>query len=279
MTQPLGAEAARQRALLAALHTAGGEGATGHATDGAAPLALREAGTRRARGLEAYRANAQTLADRALAAVFGTVRAMLGDDDFAHLAAEYWLVQPPVRGDLGEWGGGFPDWLAAHAGMSPWPWLSDCARLDLALHRNERAADAVFDAASLSLLEATDPAQLHLVLMPGTEVLRAAWPVVTIHHAHQAAPEASEAAFAAVRSALAAQRAEQVLVVRDGWRAAIVMLDAPTAAWTTALLRGASLDAALADAAVAPGDPFDFAGWLGMALRGAWLKGVVVSGD
>lgn len=257
-------EALRQRELLAAIDK------------GAAALpTLRESGARAARGLEAYRANAESIAERALATSFATVQAMVGAEDFAHLVAEFRLAHPPERGDLGEWGEAFPDWLAAHAGLAAWPWLADGARLDLALHRNERAADAVFDADSLGLLESTDPAKLHLLLMPGSAVLRSAWPIATIHHAHQLEGDAAEAAFASVREAIAAQRGEQLLVARRGWRAVVHPLDAITAAWTQDLLDGVNLEETLARAA----EDFDFAAWLGTALRESWLKGVAAAHD
>ena len=257
-------EALRQRELLAALD----QGAVALHT-------LRESGARAARGLEAYRANAESVAERALAASFATVQAMVGDEDFRHLVAEFRRAHPPERGDLGEWGGAFPAWLAAHDGLAAWPWLADGARLDLALHRNERTADAAFDADSLGLLESTDPAELRLVLMPGSALLHSAWPIAAIHHAHQLDGDAAEAAFADVREALAAQRGEQVLVARRGWRAVVHPLDAATAAWTQDLLDGVNLEDALARA----GEGFNFAVWLGIALRESWLKGVVAAND
>jgi Putative DNA-binding domain len=242
----------------------------------AAPsLPWRESGERAARGLSAYRANAQASADRALAAAFPTVRALVGEEDFAHLAAEFWGAQPPLRGDLGEWGGAFPAWLEAHTAMAPWPYLGDCARLDFALHCSERAADAVLDAASLTQLESTDPVRLRIELMPGSALLRSAWPIASIHAAHQLLGEAAERAFERVREAIAAARGEQVLVARSGWRAVVYPLDAATADWTEQVLAGASLEAALE----AAGASFDFAAWLASALRESWLKGVVVSRD
>src|SRR5258707_11736600 len=108
-------EAQRQRALLRALL---GEPIAG----------LREQGERASRGLEAYRANAGAIAERALAAAFATVRVMVGADDFGQLAREFWRAQPPRRGDLGEWGEGFAEWLRAHPAMAAWPYLADCAR-------------------------------------------------------------------------------------------------------------------------------------------------------
>ena len=244
-----------------------------------AQLQLRETGARAARGLEVYRANAQASADRALVAAFATVRTMVGADDFSHLAHEFWQARPPQRGDLGEWGLEFPAWLAAHPGLAPWPYLGDCARLDLAIHINERAADADFDAASLALLGECDPERAHLVWMPGVQLLSSPWPIATIHHAHQLDADERERAFDALRAALAAPRAqacqEHVLVARQGWRAVVHRLDAAEAGFAHSVQRGASLGAALAEA----GSGFDFAHWLGRALREAWLKGVLVSGD
>lgn len=260
-------EAQRQRLLLAAF--------AAPAASAAPELSIREPEARALRGLEAYRANAEALAERALAAAFATLRPMVGEDNFRHLAREFWHAHPPLQGDMGEWGDEFPAWLGAHAAMAQWPYLGDCARLDLALHRNERAADAVFDAASLSLLEADDPASLSLQWMPGTALQRSAWPIATIHAAHHVAEANREAAFEAVRVALAEGRGEQVLVVRKGWRAVVHGLTPADADWTASLLSGASLAAALESA----GDGFDFTAWLGTALREQWLKGVARLSD
>ena len=256
-------EAQRQQALLAALW---------QPADGAVPPELQQTGERAARGLAAYRANAGALAERALGAVFSTVQAMLGADDFKQLAREYWRARPPERGDVGEWGGDFPDWLEAHKAFAEWPYLGDCARLDLAVHRCERAAEAQFDAASFGLLEAVDPAQLSIALMPGTVALESAWPLATIHRAHREQdPEAAQVAFAGVRAALQAQRSEPVLVQRAGWRAQVHAVDAATLAWTQRLLGGASLATALEQA----GEGFDFTAWLAWALREGAVKEVL----
>ena len=263
-------EAQRQQALLAALW---------QGDDEALQPWLQQAGERAGQGLSAYRANAGALADRALAAVFTTVQAMLGADDFKHLAREFWRAHPPQRGDMGEWGGDFPAWLQAHAAFEAWPYLGDCARLDLALHRCERAADAELNVASLVLLESADPAQLCIVLAPGTAALASAWPLATIHRAHRLHgaddPGASTAAFASVRAALAAQHSEPVVVARAGWRAQVHAVDAPTLAWTQSLLDGMPLSLALEQAGAA----FDFTEWFAQALREGIVKEVRRIGD
>ena len=266
-------EAQRQQALLAALW---------QGDDEALQPWLQQAGERAGQGLSAYRANAGALADRALAAVFTTVQAMLGADDFKHLAREFWRAHPPQRGDMGEWGGDFPAWLQAHAAFEAWPYLGDCARLDLALHRCERAADAELNVASLVLLESADPAQLRIVLAPGTAALASAWPLATIHGAHRLhgahdpeAAEAAKAAFASVRIALAAHSSEPVVVARAGWRAQVHAVDAPTLAWTQSLLHGMPLSLALEQAGAA----LDFAAWFAWALGEGIVKEVRRIGD
>ena len=276
-----GLEAQRQQALLAALWAP---------ADGAALSMLHETGARAAQGLSAYKANAEALAERALAAVFATVQAMVGELDFKHLAREFWRAHPPQRGDMGEWGGEFPAWLQAHPAFTEWPYLGDSARLDLALHQCERAADATLDASSLGLLESVDPEQLRIALMPGLACLASPWPIGTIYRAHlQARPDAqpppdataddagadtpsatatTHPDFATVRAALAAQRGEHVLVARAGWRAHVHTVDAPTLAWTALLLAGTPLNAALEQC----GEGFDFGAWLATALREGWVK-------
>lgn len=255
-------EALRQRALLAAL--------AGRAVD-SAETAFAQGEARAARGLAAYRANAAMVAERVLAAAFPTVRILVGAGDFAHLVRRFWQAHPPERGDLGEWGGHFADSLEADAALAEWPYLGDCARLDFALHRCERAADAVFDAASLALLQSRPPSRLQLRLMPGTTLLRSAWPIATIHAAHREA----EPDLEPVRAALAARTGEQVLVARAGWRAAVHRIDLSTFDWTRSLLDGTDLESALERA----GADFDFAAWLATALRASWLQGVACSGD
>ncbi len=256
----MSAEAERQQALLAAVAA------------GDAPVSvLRESGARLQRGLAAYRANADANADRALGTSFPTVRAMLGEEQFARLAAEFRRAQPPLRGDLGEWGDGLAAWIESHPGLTAWPWLADSARLDFAVHLNERAADAAPDLVSISLLRDHDPDRLQLCLVPGCAVLESAWPIGTILLAHRLEGAAAESAFATVRAALAERRREQVLVARQGWRGAVHPIDLATLGWLRALQAGCSLGKALERA----GNAFDFTAWLALALRESWLERIV----
>ncbi len=233
---------------------------------------LREKGARAERGLAVYRANAGALAERALAATAPTVAAMLGEENFARLARGLWLAHPPRCGDVAEWGAELPAWIAAQPDLAEWPWLADAARLDLALHAAERAADASFDAGSLALLAEADPAQLTLSLMPGLAVFVSTWPIASIHAAHH---DEGPDPFAPVRAALAAGQAEAVCVARAGWRALVHRLSNDDAVFMHALLGGVSL----ADALHAAGEGFDFGAWLQRAIAQAWLKAVALLSD
>ncbi len=260
-----GAEAARQQAVLALLTARGDLDATTARTARVRPQ------PRARSGWEIYRANADALAERALAAAFPTLQALLGADDFKHMAREFWRDAPPQCGDIGEWGDALPAWLRAHTGLARWPYLGDCAELDWLRHRCERALDANLDAASLALLDSHEPERVRLRLRPGTALLDSRWPVASLYAAH-AAHAADARDLAEARRAMAEQRGEAVCVARSGWRAAVHRIDAPTLAWSRDVLDDLTLGAALARATAG----FDFAHWLARALSQEWLHGVVL---
>lgn len=221
-----------------------------------------------ARGLVAYRANAAAAAQRALAAACPTVQQLLGDEAFAAVAWRLWQAAPPVQGDLAQWGGGLPGWLAQDAALADEPYLADVARVDLAVHRAEMAADAVLDPARLARLAYVDPAQLHLRLAPGAWLWRSAHPVAAIWRAHR---HADPDRFAPVRAAFAAGQGELAFVWRQGWRGQVAALTVDEAAFTQAVLAGGSLADAL-EASPA----LDFETWLLQALRLQWLSDVEI---
>ena len=251
-------ECARQQALMAALLK----------RDEGESLQdwLAHPSTRTQRGMQAYQANAGASAERALAASFPTVQALMGEESFAALARAFWQAQPPVRGDLACFGEGLPGFIADSEQLADVPYLPDAARLDWLLALAERAADEEADLSTLNLLAEVDPSQLSLALKPGVAVLPSAYPIVSLWLAHQPGDDAASRR-ANARSALAAGSGEQALIARAGWRGSVLAIDAATAAWTQSLLRGDTL----ADAMTAAGEGFDFEAWLVKALRCGWL--------
>jgi hypothetical protein len=217
-------------------------------------------------GLAAYRANGGASAERALAAAFPTVEQLVGAESFAALARAFWHEHPPERGDLAWLGGRLPEFIEASESLDAEPYLADCARLDWAVHRAESAADAPAGACGLELLARHDPQQLVLGLRPGTALVSSKHPIATIWLAHRSD---AEHRFEPVRLAFAAGVGEHALVWREGWRPLVQAIAAPDAAFTRALLDGASLAGALQ----AAGDGFTFEAWLLDSLRDGRLAG------
>ena len=139
------AEARRQCALLQALRREAGSALAAHGPETAGlceAAGLRERGARLRLGLGAYRAHAAATAERALAAAYPTVAAMVGEEALAGLAWALWQASPPRLGDLAQWGLDLPQFIESRPELEPWPFLADAARLDAAVLRCESAADA-----------------------------------------------------------------------------------------------------------------------------------------
>jgi hypothetical protein len=245
-------------------------------------------------GLQAYRRHAQAVARRALAHAHPTVSAMLGDEAMGQLGWLLWRHQPPLRGDLGEWGEGLAALMAgalapqsgAAEMLGPWPWLADVARLDWARHRCERLAARPLDADSLSLLSDADPDEVILVLQDHVLMLDTDWPVDALWRAHQLPADQQVAAAEAVLRAHGAQAAGLTTADRCRkpqtmllwWSAAPASPEAPgvqhrllppeQADWLRSV-QAMSLGAALEQAPTG----VDFSAWLQDALRHGWLLG------
>src|SRR5262245_39574102 len=125
---------------------------------------LREEPQRAHQGLNAYAANGGAIAERALAQVFPTVQALMGEESFGRLARTYWLAHPPTRGDLAWLGRHFADFIAGDSQLADVPYLGDVAQLERLLHQAERAADAVMQADSVLLLQQIEPHAVRLRL-------------------------------------------------------------------------------------------------------------------
>lgn len=252
-------EAQRQQLLLQALW--------GDASPGAVAGGLRGSPQRITRGLQAYRAHAGALAERALGAAFPTVALLVGEESFAALARALWQAQPPQQGDIALWGGALPAFIGAAPQLADEPYLADVARLDWAVHRAQQAADRDAAVQGLQQLADGDPAALKLQLAEAVALIASPYPVVSIWQAHRSnAPDR----FAPVREALACAQGEQALVHREGFAVRVLAVPEATAGFMQALRAGASLGRAL-DAA---GPGFAFDGWLVQALQQGWLRSV-----
>jgi hypothetical protein len=205
------------------------------------------------------------------------------------LARSLWQQHPPLAGDIGLWGDTLPAFLevamVSSEALAAEAYLPGIARLEWAVHGAGRAADAMAPH-GLALLAESDPANLRLLLAPGTAVVESKHPVVSIWLAHQhpgsdtppsetpPANAPSEDSFAGARAALAAGLGETALVCRRGWRVHVQALPLAHARFTQAVLSGQSLAQALDAAAGVSGPAFAFEAWLIQALQTQLLVAV-----
>lgn len=228
------------------------------------------------RGLQAYRANGQALAERALAAAYPVLVQLVGEENFAPLARHFWARYPPVCGDMACWGDLFSAFVAASAQLADEPCLADVARLEWHMHLASSAADVSPDVASFARLASEDPARITLTLGAGVALLASPYPVASIVNAHlTGSPSLQQAG-----QWLAGGRAEHVLVWRQGFRPRVRV----STATEHRLLEGLMADRSLLDVLDVLGDlglpggsravPFDFNAWLGEAVQTGLVMGV-----
>lgn len=210
--------------------------------------------------LEAYRASACLLAERALAVVYPRLREWMEAEragSFVSLAWHCWRHHEPVEGDLGEWGEAvIAELSAAEAGSLPSAWTA-LARIEWDLHRVERRADPEQDLGSLALLGRLPAGAVRLVLADHVSLHRCDAPAL-----RQVRELPTESFGAGPRAAM--------IVWRDGWSGQTMAIDAAVLRWCEALREGLDLERALLQAGVA----FDFSAWLPAAVARGWLARV-----
>lgn len=251
--------AAQQQALLAALFV--------WPLDDAINNIAAYAGSTRARGLKAYQTNGHASAERSLQAAYPVLMQLLGQESLYALAHALWHAQPPVRGDLAQWGAGLCDFVRASEQLAGEPYLADIARVEWALHACASAANQPQDLASFALLMQQDPGELQLHLAPGGAVVPSAWPVASIMLAHLT----HEPSLAEAGRRLRAGVGEAALVWRADLRPRVRAAIAGEADFLVALWAGQSLGDALD---VAPA--LDFNAWLPLAVQTQLLLGARV---
>lgn len=220
------------------------------------------------RGLQVYRANAQSLAVRALQAAYPVLAELLGKDNFEALAQAFWFAHPPLRGDIAQWGGDLALFIEHSQQLESEPYLPDVARAEWLLHTAATAPDAEPDPPSLALLMSSDPAELSLHLAPGTSVLPSIYPVASILCAHLDGTPSLEEAGALLRQGVA----QSALIWRQGYKPCVRLAMANEAEFLHILLQAGSLAEAL-EAAPA----LDFSAWLPVAVRSGLLVAATVT--
>ena len=224
------------------------------------------------RGLQTYQANANALAVRSLQSTYPVIAQLIGEQAFELLARDLWTQHPPQRGDMAQWGGDLPVFIASISALQTEPYLSDVAKVEWALHTAATAADQSADLATFSLLTEHDPDDISLQLAPGTALISSTHPVASILTAHLYAQPSYEDVGQKIRT----YTTEIALVWRQGLRPMVSNCSAGEAAFINQILTGKSLLAALESPAADEFDSFDFNAWLPLAVQNGLLLGAVL---
>jgi hypothetical protein len=204
-----------------------------------------------------YRNNSAIACREALKQQFPSVLLLIGDEAFAGLARAFWRDDPPRSPVLGEYGGGFADFLETLPEVArQTPYLADLARLDWACLAALRADDAA--PAALDALAALDPARIgaaRATLHPSLALIASDWPLLALRDSAEKPVEDWSGGA--------------VAIVRPHGDLRVVPCPAATAAFLKCLMRGASLG----EAAEQAGSDFDFgAGLVDLVQFGAFTR-------
>jgi hypothetical protein len=158
-----------------------------------------------------------------LAADFPCLRALLGEDDFRDLVADYLDAHPPQDQCLRELGRALPGFVRAQSGANQRPWLPDLAALEWARADLFDRPDAdVMAATDLQALAPERFATLPLVAVPAVQLLDVEFAVDELWQAIQDRPtDAADAALAQdepIEVAPPAADPRRLLVWRQGRR-------------------------------------------------------------
>lgn len=143
--------------------------------------------------LAVYRHHVLTSLTAALESTFPVVCRLVDRRFFGWLADCYIRESPPAGPCLFEYGGDFPEFIAAFPACAHLPWLSDVARLEWAMNTAVHAPDAApLDPASLGSIPPSTVSQLAPRLHPSVTLLASRWPVDAIWRANRPGADGDE---------------------------------------------------------------------------------------
>lgn len=203
-----------------------------------------------------YRNNVVVGLVDALADTYPVVQALVGEEFFRAMAADFVRQSPPRSPVLAWYGAGFAEFVETFPPVAGLPYLAGVARLEWLRVEAWHAADAAplpMDRIADLLADAESLPQTRFTLHPALRVLRSAHPVVSLWAAHQGDDAAT--ALATIDMA----QGEAALLLRPGLDVEIVRIDPGAAEFIRHLQAGDALGAVTGE--------FDVAAALGLLIR------------
>lgn len=202
------------------------------------PSASTTRGGRADRRYAVYRNNVTTSLAEALAGIFPAVRRLVGEDFFSGMAVAFARAHPPRSKLLFEYGGDFPDFVAAFEPARDLPYLTDVARIERAWLDAYHARDA--EPMTPQTLAEVPPDDLPAAVFrphPSLRILRSRYAACSIC----AANRDEQASARPIRGDVA----EDTIVTRPRLSVSMRALPPGAAAFLLALAAGRSFEAAI----------------------------------
>lgn len=139
-----------------------------------------------ARRLEIYRFNILSNLCGALKDIYPVVLTIVGDAFFQHAAEQFVRAHPSCSGDLNQFGGEWPPFLAGYAYAAALSYLPDVANLEWAWHKAFHAADTpLLDLHRLAEVPPEGHGALRFALHPSARLIQSRYPILRIWEINQ----------------------------------------------------------------------------------------------
>lgn len=214
-----------------------------------------------------YRNNVLVSLVDALADCYPVLQALVGEEFFRTMAAEFARRSPPRSPVLAWYGDGFADFVASFAPAAGLPYLPDLARLEWLRVEAWHAADAKSLPMDELVALMDDEERLpgtRFTLHPALRAMTSTHPVVSLWAAHQADDQA------ATLAGVDMNRSEAALLVRPELGVEIVPIESGAATFIEHLGAGATLAKA-----ISASEPFDLPATLGLLIGKGALAGIL----
>jgi len=132
-------------------------------------------------GLNVYTNNFIENGIRALSITFPTVEGLIGEDSFRMLSRKLLSHEVKASFDWAEYGITLPTFIEGQEALEIYPFLSEVAELDWAIHGVQRQADKEFAPSTFASLETGDTDLLCFIAAPGLQLLNFWFPVVDLY--------------------------------------------------------------------------------------------------